>query len=89
MNSNIIELPAVKTGRNLPAVREIDDPDLMVNYVESHPGHIARRQARRNAYYAAIARMQAENKKLTQIWGTVSMFAMLGVTVMGGLMGQP
>ena len=89
MKNNIIALPAVRNAGNLPAVRDIDDPDLFVNYVENCTDLPERRKARRDEHRRAIARMQAENKKLTQIWGTVSMFAMLGVTVMGGLMGQP
>lgn len=91
MNNNIILLPAVRNAGNLPAVRDIDDPDLFVNMLEYDPrlaGWRKKRDDRRDDYYRDIARRRAENEKLTQTFGTVSMFAMLGVTVMGGLVGQ-
>lgn len=88
MKNNIIALPAVRNAGNLPAVRDIDDPDLFVNYVENCTDLPERRKARRDAHYRAAARRRAENEKLTRTFGTVSMFAMLGVTVMGGLVGQ-
>ena len=47
MNSNnILMLPV---GSKVPAVREIDDQDLMVNFVERHPGHVQRRKDRKDA----------------------------------------
>ena len=36
MKNNIIALYA----GGVPAVREVDDPDLYVNFVEHHAGHI-------------------------------------------------
>ena len=91
MNSNIINLPAVRSAGNLPAVRDIDDPDLYVNYLEYDP-RLAdwrqRRDGRRDDYYRAVARRRADSERLMQNVSTVAMFSMLGVTVLGGLIGQ-
>ena len=46
MNGNILMLPQ---GSKALAVREIDDPDLMVNMVRNHKGHQQRRLDRRDA----------------------------------------
>ena len=39
-------LPAIRESAGL-AVREIDDPDLYVNFVNNHPGHQQRIDDRR------------------------------------------
>ena len=88
MNSNIINLPAVRSAGNLPAVRDIDDPDLFVNYVERCTDLPERRKARRDAHYRAVARRRADSERLMQNVSTAAMFSMLGVTVLGGLIGQ-
>lgn len=89
--NTIIALPAVENIGNLPAVRSIDDPDLYVNMLEHDP-RLAdwrqRREIRRIAYQAAIIRKRMENEKLMQNVSTVAMFSVLGMTVMGGLIGQ-
>jgi hypothetical protein len=87
MKNNVIALPVGRIRRNTPVNRRVQaiDQDLYVNMVESDPGHIARRQARRDAYYAAKAQAQEDADRLLFNVGTFSMFATLAALVGWGL----
>ena len=87
MKDNIIALPMGRIRRDTAVnLRKKGlDPDTMVNLVESDPGHIARREARRNAYYAAIAQEREDNNRLLMNVSTVGMFSMLAALIGWGL----
>ena len=82
MNTNIL---ALREGTHLPAVREVDDPDLMVNMVNRHPGHIQRRQDRKDARLRAMRRADAARDQQMRDLATVSMFSVLGAVLAVGL----
>ena len=81
--ATIIPLPAGRIRRDTAVNRRKLDrsPDTMVNLVESDPGHIARREARRNAYYAAIAQEREEDDQLINLLGMATFFSLTGGTL--------
>ena len=87
MRNNIIALPAGRIQRNSPIHRRKKDldQDLFVNMVENDPGHIARREARREAYWQAAAQEREEQNQLLCDVATVGMFSMLGAVLAVGL----
>lgn len=87
MKDNIIALPVGRIRRDTPVNRRKQylDQDLMVNLVEADPGHIARREARRNAYFAAAAQEREESDRLLLNVGTGAMFATLAALLGWGL----
>ena len=87
MRDNIIALPVGRIRRDTAVNRrkQSRDPDLMVNLVENDPGHIARREARRDAYYAVREQEREDSDRLLRNVGTVSMFSMLAALIGWGL----
>lgn len=87
MKNNIIELPAGRIRRDtrILKAKQSRDPDLYVNMVENNPAHVARREARRNAYYDAMQSKREENEKLLQNVSTTAMFATLAALIGFGL----
>lgn len=87
MKNNVIALPVGRIRRDTAVNRRKQylDQDLMVNLVESDPGHIARREARRNAYYASAAQAKEESDRLLRNVGTGAMFAALAALLGWGL----
>ena len=87
MKNNIIALPAGRIKKNslVWERKKAKNPDLYVNMVESNPAHIARREARREAYYQAIRQEQEDNDKLMQDAGITAMFSMLAALLAFGL----
>ena len=87
MASNIYELPAGQIKRNgiVFEKKMAKNPDLFVNMIENNPAHVARREARRNAYYQGIQQKQEEDKKLLQNVSTTAMFATLAALIGIGL----
>ena len=87
MKDNIIALPVGRIRRDTPVNRRKQylDQDLMVNLVEADLGHIARREARRNAYFAAAAQEREESDRLLRNVGTGAMFATLAALLGWGL----
>ena len=87
MKDNIIALPVGRIRRDTAVSRrkQSRDPDLMVNLVENDPGHIARREARRDAYYAVREQEREDSDRLLRNVGTVSMFSMLAALIGWGL----
>ena len=87
MKDNIIALPAGRIKRNgIVFDRKMaKDPDLFVKMVENNPAHIARREARRNAYYDAMQSKRKEDERLLQNIGTTAMFAMLAALIGFGI----
>lgn len=81
MKNNIIALYA----GGVPAVREVDDPDLYVNFVEHHAGHIQRRKDRKDARRRAIRRAQEDRDQQMRDLALVSQFSALGVLLVLGL----
>lgn len=69
MKSNVIELPAGRIRRDTAVNRRKQsmDQDLFVNMVEADPRHIARRKARRDAYYAAMRREKEETDSVIRL----------------------
>lgn len=72
-------------GARLPAVREIDDPDLYVRMVERHPGHIQRRKDKADARKRAIRRAEEDRDQQMRDLTMVSQFSTLGVLLVLGL----
>lgn len=87
MKNNVIALPVGRIRRDTAVSRRKQylDQDLMVNLVESDPGHIARREARREAYYAVREQERQDSDRLLRTAGTVSMFSMLAALLGWGL----
>ena len=87
MKNNVIALPVGRIRRDTAVSRRKQslDQDLMVNLVESNPGHIARREARREAYYAVREQEREDSDRLLRNVGTVSMFSMLAALIGWGL----
>lgn len=87
MKNNFIELPAGRIRRDTRILRakQSRDPDLFVNLVESDPGHAARREARRAAYYAAAVQAREDRDQQMRDMALVSQFSALGVLVVLGL----
>ena len=87
MQGKIIELPSGRIKRNgIVFERKMaKNPDLFVNMVENNPGHIARREARRNAYYQGIQQKKEEDERLLQNVSTTAMFATLAALIGFGL----
>lgn len=87
MKNNIIELPAGRIRRDtrILKAKQSRDPDLYVNMVENNPAHVARREARRNAYYDAMQSKREEDEKLLMNVSTTAMFATLAVLIGFGL----
>lgn len=85
MNIKAIALRCGSAAGNLPAIREIDDPDLMVNMINRHPGHVQRRKDKADARKRAIRRAEDERQQQLRDWATVSMFSMLGAVLAVGL----
>lgn len=81
MKNNVIALYA----GGVPAVREIDDPELYVNYINRHAGHIQRRKDRKDARKRALRRAEEARQAQLRDWATVSMFSMLGAVLAVGL----
>ena len=82
MKNNIIALYA----GGVPAVREADDPDLYVNFVARHPGHIQRRKDRKDAARRRAVKARDERDQQMRDLTMVSQFTTLGVVVVLGLM---
>lgn len=82
MNGNILMLPQ---GSKTLAVREIDDPDLMVNMINRHPGHIQRRKDKADARRRAMRRADEARDQQMRDMALVSQFSALGVLVVLGL----
>jgi hypothetical protein len=82
MNGNILMLPG---GSKALAVREIDDPDLYVNLVERHPGHVQRRKDRKDAMRRKAVRAREDRDQQMRDMALVSQFSALGVLVVLGL----
>ena len=87
MQRKIIELPSGRIKRNgiVFEKKMAKNPDLFVNMVENNPGHVARREARRNAYYQGIKQKQEEDERLLQNVSTTAMFATLAALIGFGL----
>lgn len=87
MQGKIIELPSGRIKRNgIVFQRKMaKNPDLFVDMVENNPAHIARREARRNAYYDAIQSKREEDEKLLQNISITAMFATLAALIGFGL----
>lgn len=87
MKNNIIELPAgrIRWDTRILKAKQSRNPDLFVNLVESDPAHVARRDARRNAYYNAMQSKREEDEKLLQNVSTTAMFATLAALIGFGL----
>lgn len=77
--------PPSPEGEGKLAVREIDDPDLMVNFVERHPGHVQRRKDRKDAMRRKAVRAQEDRDQQLRDLAMVSQFSVLGVLVVLGL----
>lgn len=69
------------TTANLPAVREVDDPDLFVNYVRN----IQRRRAQDKARKRASRKVRADREQEIRDLALLSQFTTLGVVVALGL----
>lgn len=69
------------TTANLPAVREVDDPDLFVNYVRN----IQRRRAQEKARKQASRKVRADREQEIRNLTLLSQFTTLGVVVALGL----
>lgn len=69
------------TTANLPAVREVDDPDLFVNYVRN----IQRRRAQEKARKRASRKVRADREQEIRNLTLLSQFTTLGVVVALGL----
>lgn len=82
MNDNILMLPQ---GSKSLAVREIDDPDLMVNLVRNHKGHQQRRLDRRDAMKRRVRKEQEDRDQQMRDLALVSQFSALGVVLVLGL----
>lgn len=82
MNGNILMLPQ---GSKALAVREIDDPDLMVNLVRNHKGHQQRRLDRRDAMRRKVRKAEEDRDQQYRDMALVSQFSALGVLVVLGL----
>lgn len=87
MKNNVIALPAGRIKRDgiVFETKMAKDPDLYVNMIENNPNHIARREARRNAYYYGIRQKKEEDEKLLQNIGVTAMFAILAALIGFGL----
>lgn len=87
MRDNIIALPVGRIRRDTAVNRrkQSRDPDLFVNLVENDPGHIARREARREAHCRALALEREEQNQLLCDVATVGMFSMLAALLGWGL----
>lgn len=85
MKKNVIALPAVRAAGNLPAIRDIDDQDLLVRFVENHPGHIKRRADRKAARERVIRKAQEDRDQQMRDLAMVSQFTTLLVVVTMGL----
>lgn len=87
MKGNVIALPAGRIKRNgiVFEKKMAKDHDLFVNMVENNPVHIARREARRNAYYQGIQQKKEEDERLLQNVGTTAMFTTLAALIGFGL----
>lgn len=83
MNDNILMLPV---GSKVPAVREIDEQDLYVNFVERHPGHVQRRKDRKDAWKRRRRQEREDRAQQMRDLAMVSQFSALGVLVTLGLM---
>lgn len=69
------------TTATLPAVREVDDPDLFVNYVRN----IQRRRAQEKARKRASRKVRADREQEIRNLTLLSQFTTLGVVVALGL----
>ena len=69
------------TTANLPAVREVDDPDLFVTYVRN----IQRRRAQEKARKRASRKVRADREQEIRNLTLLSQFTTLGVVVALGL----
>lgn len=69
------------TTANLPAVREVDDPDLFVNYVRN----IQRRRAQEKARKRAVRKVRMDREQEIRNLTLLSQFTSLGVVVALGL----
>ena len=85
MKNDIIALPAVRAAGNLPAVREIDDPDLLVRMVENHPGRIQRRAEKKAARLRAIRRAKEARDQQMRDLAMISQFTTFLVVLTMGL----
>ena len=87
MKDNIVALPAGRIKRNgiVFEKKMAKNPDLFVDMVENNPSHVARREARRNAYYEAMQSKREEDENLLQNVSTTAMFATLAALIGFGL----
>lgn len=81
-SSNILAIPG---GSKPLAVREIDDPDLMVNLVRNHKGHQQRRLDRRDAMKRRAVKAREDRDQQMRDLALVSQFSALGVVLVLGL----
>ena len=82
MNGNILMLPQGSKGL---AVREIDDPDLMVNLVRNHKGHQQRRLDRRDAMRRKAIQAREDRDQQMRDIVLVSQVTTFGLLVTLGL----
>ena len=95
MRDNIIQLAprGVQTPRyRAQQIRQDRDPDLFINMINSHPGHLARAKAKRDrvieaalAKAAAEQRSREEQDRLAQNLAQVSVGSMLALTLTAAL----
>ena len=83
MKNNIIALPAgrIRRGTILHQRKQAKNPDLYVDMVESNAGHISRREARRAAYYQALADERQEVQDLNSLLATTTFLSLTGGTL--------
>lgn len=95
MKDNIIQLAprGVQTPRyRAQRIKQDRDPDLFINMINSHPGHITRAKAKRDRIIArAKAKANADHQahedaeRLTMALGQLSIGSILALTVTAAL----
>ena len=73
------------TTANLPAVREVDDPDLFVNYVRNIQRRRAQKKAQEKARKRAVHKVRMDREQEIRNLTLLSQFTTLGVVVALGL----
>lgn len=95
MKNNVIYINGTGAVTGVPTprykaqkIRQDRDPDLFINMLAHHPGHIARAKEKRERILAeerareeAARRARAENQRTISTVGQVSMATMLAMTV--------
>lgn len=79
MKNNIIALPVGRIRRDTRVLhrKEDKDQDLFVDMVESNLGHIARREAKRKAYYETRQQEQEDAQWLTSLLAQTTAFSLI------------